>query len=285
MRLRDSHVTIIGLGQMGASIGRALIARRACRLVTGAARKASTRRTALRLRAAHRATDDLTEACDGADLVILATPARTILRQIYAAVAAMKPGSLLIDVGSSKGLICRTGSSAVRGTDIGFIGGHPMAGQSGSGPSSSDPGLFTGRPFVLCPAPGTRPSHKRMAAELVAAVRARSIVIDPSAHDRAVALISHLPHAIAVALIKLAADEPTRLPLRLAAGSFACATRVATSDTDMLLDLLLTNAQAVSKSIAEFQRILGSISGLIRRGQEAKLRRLLAKARSNRSTL
>jgi prephenate dehydrogenase len=215
MRLRDCVVTIIGLGQMGASIGRVLVARRSCRRVIGVSRKPRTRRVALRLRAAHEATGDFDAACARADLVLLATPARTILRQVQAAASVMKPGSLLIDVGSTKGAICRRAASALHNTGVRFVGGHPMAGHSGSGPLSSDPALFRNSPFVLSPVAGTRPADLRLAAELAAAVQARTILLDPDVHDRAVALSSHLPHVIAVALMLQAAGNASRLPLRL----------------------------------------------------------------------
>jgi len=285
MRLKDCNVTIVGLGQMGASIGRALVARRACRSVIGVARKRSTLLAAADLRAAHLVTDELAAACAEADLVILATPARTILRQIPAVAAAMKRGSLLVDVGSSKGTICRAAVKALRGTGIQFVGGHPMAGRTGSGPRSSDPGLFRGRPFVLCPVPGTSPASIGLASETATALQARPVRLDPVAHDRAVALASHLPHAIAVALVLLAAADRSGLALRLAAGSFAGATRVAASDTDMLLDILLTNSSETARSISSFRHVLSSLESAIRCRDEAVLRRLLSKARSARRSL
>jgi prephenate dehydrogenase len=278
-------VTLIGLGQMGASIGRTLVARRACRRVIGVSRKARTRIAALRLRAAHEATRDFDAACARADIVLLATPARTILRQIPAAAAAMKPGALLVDVGSTKDVICRRAKESLQGTGIRFVGGHPMAGQSGSGPLSSDPSLFKGHPFVLSPVSGTTPADLRLATELATAVSAVPIRLNPGAHDRAVALISHLPHVIAVALMLQASGKSSRLPLRLAAGSFKGATRVAASDTDMLLDILLTNGRATGNAIAAFRKRLAALEKAIRKSDEPFLRRQLVRSRRLREKL
>ena len=285
MRLKDCNVTIVGLGQMGASIGRAFVARRACRSVLGVARKKKTLLAAVDLHAAHFVTDKLSAACADADLVLLATPARTILRQLPVVAAAMKRGSVLIDVGSSKGAICRAAAKALHGAGVQFVGGHPMAGRSGCGPGSSDPDLFRGCPFVLCPIAGTRPDSLRLAAEVAAAVRARPVRLDPSAHDRAVSLVSHLPHVIAVALVLQAAGDRSGLALHLAAGSFLGATRVAATDTDMLLDILLTNSPEIVLSLVSFRRLLGMIESSIRRGDVAVLRRLLSKARSFRESM
>jgi len=284
-QLREATVAIVGLGQMGASIGRALIGRRACRRVIGVSRKTSTLRAALRLRAAHEVTRDLESACSRADIVLLATPARTILRLIQPAATSMKPGSLLIDVGSTKGIICRQAASIAQKTGVRFIGGHPMSGQSGSGPLSSDPGLFRGRPFVLSPVASSGPSDIALASRLARAVGAIPILIDPVVHDQIVARISHLPHVIAVALVLLAASSGNSLPFRLAAGSFKGATRVAAADTDMLTDILLTNSRATCSAIDDFRRILLRLEKLIRTMDERRLVKLLVAARSIRSRI
>ncbi len=285
MRLRDCVVTIVGLGQMGASIGRALVSRRACRRVIGVSRKPATLAAARKLHSTHETTRDLADACGRADLVLLATPARTILRLIPSAAAAMRPGTLLVDVGSTKGAICRRAATALKRTGVRFVGGHPMSGQSGSGPRSSDPFLFEGRPFVIMPVRGTRASDLRLAAELASAVGAVPTRVDPDAHDRAVSLISHLPHVIAVALVLQAAEAGSPVPLRLAAGSFKGATRVAASDIDMLLDILLTNAAATSDSISRFRKRLLAFERAIRSRKERWLRGRLTRARRIRLSL
>jgi prephenate dehydrogenase len=276
--LRESIIAIVGLGQIGASIGRVLVARRACRRVIGVSRKASTLRDALQLRAAHEATRDLARACARADVVILATPVRTILRQIPSVSGFMKPGSLLMDVGSTKGEILRCADEHCGWRRIRFVGGHPMSGHSGSGPSSSDPALFDGHPFVLIPAPRAGSRTIRIAAELVHVLGARIVRMDADVHDGTVALISHLPHVIAIGLMLEAAAERPGSSFRLAAGSFRDATRVAASDTDMLLDIFLTNRRAIGKSILSFGKRLLKTGLDILTGDEKELRRTLALA-------
>jgi prephenate dehydrogenase len=285
MPLRDAIVTIVGLGQIGGSIGRALVAGRACRRVIGVSRRPSTLRAALRLRAAHETTRDLAAACARADLVILATPVRTILRQIPAAARALRPGALLMDVGSAKAEVMRAAGRACRGRGAAFAGGHPMAGTEGSGIAASNPALFRGRPFVLTGTRALRPGHRRLLAALLRALGARPAPIDARDHDVAVARISHLPHVLAAALLETAAADRTGLAFRLAAGSFRSATRVAAADTDMLLDLLLANRGPVARSIGDFARRLRSFGGALRRGDATALRRRLAAARRRRTRL
>jgi prephenate dehydrogenase len=282
--LRDCTVTLVGLGQIGASLGRALVARRACRRVLGVSRKPETIREALRLRAAHEASADFDGSCRKADLVLLATPIRTILRLIPRAASAMTPGSLLMDTGSTKRDIL-SAASACLPLGVRFVGGHPMAGRSGSGPSTSDPRLFAGRPFVLTPGPQSGRRPDRLAVELASAVGAKPLTLSAAVHDDAVALISHLPHAIAVALVLEAKYDPGQWPLRLAAGSFMSATRVASTDTDMLLDIFMTNRTSIVRRIRQFRESLRRMETWIRLGKEKELETAIRKAREIREGL
>lgn len=280
--LKTSVVAVVGLGQIGASIGRALVRRRACRRVIGVSRKPSTLRAARRLRAAHVVTRDVAAACAAADLVILAAPVRTILRLIPAAARTLRPGSLLLDVGSTKGAVLRVAARACRRRGIDFVGGHPMAGGTGSGPESSSPRLFQGRPFVLAPPPGARVPAQALA--LVRALGAYPVVLSASAHDAAVARVSHLPHLLALSLMQEAAAG--RGPaLRLAAGSFRSATRVAASDPELVLDILLTNRRAIGGAADRFIGRLRRVARAVRGGNEAALRRWLVEARVLRRRL
>lgn len=283
--LKDSVVCIVGLGQIGASIGRALVGRRACRRVVGVSRRAATLRAARRVRAADIVSRDLAGACGRADIVILAAPVRTILRLLPAAARAMRPGSLLLDVGGTKGEILRRAAPACRGRGVDFIGGHPMAGGVGRGPLSSTPRLFNGRPFVLVPAQGTRPRARALAADLVRALRARPIALTAEDHDAAVALVSHLPHVLALGLMQEAAADRRRLALRLAAGSFRSATRVAAGDPDLLLDIFLTNRRALGRATERYLARVRRIARAVRAGDEGSLRRWLEAARRARVRL
>jgi prephenate dehydrogenase len=284
-RLSDCIVTIVGLGQIGASLGRALVKRRLCRLVLGVSRRPGTIRRALRLRSAHRVTLDLHAACKQADIVMLAAPVRIILSLIPESASSMKPGSLLMDVGSTKTEIFKHATAACLKTGVQFIGGHPMAGHTGTGPSSSDPELFTGRPFILSPSPNARRSSIHLAVELARSIGAIPIRINAKQHDASVALISHLPHVIALALVLEAGIRSNQLALRLAAGSFLSATRVALSDSQMLLDIIMTNRKYILSSIRRFRASLDRLSSTIRRGDDQRMYQMILKARRIRESM
>lgn len=266
-------LAIVGLGQIGSSLGAALIRRRLEPRVVGIVRRAAVRKRALDLRCAHEVTTDL-GAVSEADVVVLATPARTILRQIPQVARLMKAGALLTDVGSTKAEIMR----AARG--LRFIGGHPMAGHERAGLDGCDPDLFARRPWILIPS-NTLPAHVTWAERTVAALGARPVWMkDPAAHDAAVAAISHVPYLAAYAFMQV--DDRA---FAVAGNSFRDATRVAASDVDMVLDFLLTNRRAIAGATRDFVRRLQRLAGAVRRGDERALRQALEAARRRRAQL
>ncbi len=251
-------VAIIGLGQIGASLAAALKKRRLARVV-GISRRPATVREALQRRLIDEAGD-----VDTADVVVLATPVRTLISQLKPAARRMKRGAILTDVGSTKEAIVH----AAKG--LRFVPGHPMAGSEKAGIAGCDPDLFVGRPWVLLPGPG-----RDVIARLVRGVGAKPVFLASAAeHDRIVAECSHLPHLMAYALMGLGAD------LRYTGGSFRDATRVALSDVEMVLDFLLTNRhlRPVARRLArELMRLASS--------DARSLRLALRRARDRRSSL
>ncbi len=262
-------IVIIGLGQIGSSLGAALLKRRLEPRVVGVVRRA--RRVPAGI--VHKLTTDL-DVVREADVVVLATPARTILRQIPLIARKMKAGALLTDVGSTKSAIMRAA------TGVHFIGGHPMAGNEKAGLAGCDPDLFVNRPWILIPS-NTLPAHVTWIGRTVAGLGARPVWMDdPDAHDRAVAAISHIPYLAAYAFLQV--DERA---FRVAGNSFRDATRVAASDVDMVLDVMLTNRRHIPRLARQFSRALSRLATAVGRGDERALRKALEAARKRRGQL
>lgn len=270
-------VAIVGLGQIGGSLAGALTRGRLARVV-GVTRRPETARRARRLGLLAEAGTDLA-AVSGADVVVLATPVRTLLAQIPRVAPRLRPGALLTDVGSTKGAVVRALSRWARRGPA--VGGHPMAGSERAGLEGADPELFRNRPWILVPA---SPDARRRAGfleRLVRDVGAHPIWMDdPREHDLAVARVSHVPHLVAYALT----EEPDGA-VRVAGNSYRDATRVALADVEMCLDILLTNRSAVARAAREFGRRLAELARLVARGDEAALRERLRRARERRSGL
>ena len=192
----DAQVTIVGLGLMGGSLAAALTSRGACRRVVGVARRPLTLRTALDLRFIHEGTTDLREGVRQADLVVLATPVRDILAKLEVIGPMLKPGAVVLDVGSTKRAICE--AMAALPAHVQPVGGHPMCGKESSGLTMAEPELYQDKVFVLAPLPRTQPAALELVQHMVQVIGARALVLDPERHDRLVAGISHLPYMLAV---------------------------------------------------------------------------------------
>ncbi|MCE9582768.1 MAG: prephenate dehydrogenase/arogenate dehydrogenase family protein [Planctomycetes bacterium] len=258
---RFKAVAIVGMGQIGGSLGMALLRRRLTRCVIGIDRDPAVLRRSKARRACTSTSRDL-GAIAGADLVILAAPVRSIVSMAPAIRRALKPGALLTDVGSSKSSVMR----AFRGVP-GFVGGHPMCGTERGGIQAADPRLFDGATWVLVPAD---PAALPEIARLVRALGASPLTLDADDHDRAVALVSHLPYAFALAL---SASARKGLPARLAAGSFRSATRVAAQPAAMSLDILLSNRFHVARAAETMASSLRALGKALRKGDAAAVKR------------
>lgn len=274
-RFQETQVTIVGLGLMGGSLAAALTQRGACRRVVGVARREETARTALSRDWVHHATTALEEGLRGADLVVLATPVRTILSLLEAIGPVLPPGCVVMDVGSTKREIV----AAMNGlpATVEPLGGHPLCGKETSGLEAADPALYEGRVFVLTPLPRTSDWALALGQELAEAVGARPLILEPELHDFLLAASSHLPYLLSVGLMSTAEEVAAGTPLlwELVASGFRDTSRLAASDVTMMVDILSTNRVAVLEMLRRYRRHLEHLTVLLESGDEAALRALL----------
>ncbi len=278
----DARVAIVGLGLMGGSLAAALKAARACREVVGVARRQTTIATALTFGFIDRGTLDLAEGVSDVDMVVLCTPVGDILDKIASIGPLLKPGCVLLDIGSTKQAICQ--AMAALPAHVQPVGGHPMCGKESSGLTVAEAGLYRGHVFVLIPLARTSLSAQRLASALVAAIGAHELRLEPAQHDRIVAQISHLPYLLSVTLVnavsELAAGD--MLPWQLAAGGFRDTSRVAASDVGMMADIIATNRQPILESVHAAQHELAQIEQLLNTSDDAALQVRLQAARRRR---
>lgn len=278
-----SPVCIVGLGLMGGSLAMALKRAGWPAPITAVSRQYGTVDEALKCGAIDSGTTSLAEGVSGAGTIILATPVRTLLRQIPEVGRAARSGALVMYLGSTKAQICAALDALPPGLQP--VGAHPMCGKETAGFASADANLYRNQTWVLCPLARTSYEAFVEARTLAEATGARTLTLDPEAHDRAVAAISHLPYAVAVALINavIAGNEPLAWPL--AASRFRDTSRVAASDVDVMLDILLTNRQAVLEWLGHYVRQLGGLQQALALEDEAILRRLLSQGQQIRSRM
>lgn len=283
--LAGAQVAVVGLGLMGGSLAAALKGRRACAAVTGVARRTATVAQALERGCVDSATTDLARGVAAADVVVLAMPVRTIVAALPALGELLAPGTLLMDLGSTKVQIAAAMEALPRHIQV--CPAHPMCGKETAGLQEAEPGLYAGSTFVLSPLPRTTPDALALAEELARAVGARPLQLDPQRHDRLAAISSHLPYLLALSLVAAAEDAASEDPLlwELAASGFRDTSRLAASDVAMMLDILMTNPGAIGQAIGRLRQQLDSLEQLLERGDEAALGPILEAAAARRRSL
>jgi prephenate dehydrogenase len=285
LTLRDARVAIVGLGLMGGSLALALVERSLCQEVVGIARRTETVREAMAWDVAHRATTDLAEGVAGANVIVLATPVRTILRQIRQLATMSLDPCLLLDLGSTKSDIVAAMEELP--SHVQPVAAHPMCGKETAGLAAAEATLYEGAPWVLVPLPRTSPQALALARELALSVGGLPLVVDADRHDRLIAAISHLPYSLAVALMLTAAEigAEDELVWELAASGFRDTSRLAASDVTMMVDILLTNRAAIGDVLHRASAHLGRLGDMLATNDEEGLRALLVAAHDQRSTM
>lgn len=250
------RVALVGLGQIGGSIGLALGADagwlRTGFDIDGAVRVEAEARAAVD---ATRAT--LAEAVHDADLAIVAVPVDRLAAVVAEVARHLPRGAALIDTGSARGPVTPALHAAAR-LGLCVVGGHPLAGSEGHGLAAARADLFAGSGFVLCPISGAPPA---VVLDLVAALGARALIVDERTHDAALARTSHLPYLLACALRDLGGAAAER---GLAGPAYRGMTRIAAARPGVARAYCAGNAENVRSAWREFRaevdRLLGDLT-------------------------
>ena len=269
---------MVGTGLIGASVG--LAAKRAgVKRVVGFDADPGEVDAALKRGALDVGADGVEEAVAAAELVVVAVPVTQLPTQVQAVLAAVDGESAVTDVGSTKAAVC----AAARGSSQ-FVGGHPVCGSEARGAEHASPELFDGATWFLAPLAETDPAHYRRVHGFVTALGARPVAVDPVAHDRLVALTSHLPHALANVLVNQAGE--TRVeghePLAAAGGSLRDMTRVAGANPRIWVDIFLENSEPVRSALGEHRRRIEQVEEALAAGDAGFLARWIGEAAGNR---
>jgi prephenate dehydrogenase len=274
-------VAIVGVGLIGGSLGLALQARRLAHRVIGIGRSAQSLAAARKAKCVTETTLDVAAGVAAADLVVVATEVGTIPGLLDQVDAAVKPGTLVTDAGSTKASIVAAWEKKRRRRRGRFVGAHPLAGSHKSGPAAADANLFTGRVTVVTPVDATPPTDAEAVGGLWAAVGATVFMMPPREHDKLLAATSHAPHLMAAA-IALATPAEARL---FTAGGWRDTTRIAAGDADLWADILIDNASHVAKALAKIAGAAEKMLTAIEQGDHRTLVKLLARAKENRDAV
>jgi prephenate dehydrogenase len=275
------NLALVGTGLIGASVG--LAAKRA-----GDARVSGfdPDPAALAVAAERGAVDapatSVSEAVADADLVVVAAPVARLAAEVADVIAVSPEGATVTDVGSTKTAVCAAAAGSPR-----FIGGHPVSGSEARGPEHATADLFQGATWFLTPLAETDPARYRLVHGFVGGLGATPVAVDPRAHDRLMALTSHLPHALANLLVNQAGA--TRVdghePLAAAGGSLRDMTRVAGANPRIWVDIFLENADELRSALTEHRRRAEQLEEALAAGDAGFLARWIGEAAGNKRTM
>jgi prephenate dehydrogenase len=256
--METMKITIVGCGLIGGSLALALKRRRP--EISVACLDLPERLPAIReagISDRIGSIDRIASYAPESSIVIIATPVDLVLPMIEKLRPFLRPNAIVTDVGSTKKMIMAEAQKLLPNGPY-FIGGHPMAGSERSGVEAADPLLFSERLYALCPYPDTPTNALLSMMDFVESLPALPITIDPEEHDRIMAMVSHLPQIISIALMHsaLAGDAEHAMLDKLAGRGFLDMTRLAASDYSIWKSILATNREAIDKAISRFNKSL-----------------------------
>ncbi|NLB35475.1 MAG: prephenate dehydrogenase [Elusimicrobia bacterium] len=260
-------VAIFGAGLIGGSIGLDLKKLKIASEITAWGRDQKEIEQVLNAGVADSVTSKISDACKGAEIILLAAPPEAIEHLLGLLPPYLDRGTLIIDVGSVKKSIVQAALKAIGSIpEVEFVGCHPMTGSERRGVENAHSGYFRGAPCILTPADSNSEEMIEKAASFWRTLGMNVIQMSPEEHDLRIGLVSHLPHAVSLALLRSITktiSEPQKI--RESAGpSFYDMTRIAASPVSMWSEIYRANAKNLVKSLED-------ITGELFRFKEALL--------------
>jgi prephenate dehydrogenase len=277
MELR--RLAIVGTGLLGASVALAAKRAGAAAEVAGYDPDPAALAAAVERGAVDDSSPSLEAALAGAELAVVAAPVAQLAPQVRAVLEASADETTVTDVGSTKSGVCAAAGRSPR-----FVGGHPVCGSEARGAEHATAELFAGATWFLTPLTETDPARYRLVHGFVSALGATPVAVDPQAHDRLVALTSHLPHALANLLVNHAGSSRIdgHEPLAAAGGSLRDMTRVAGANPRIWVDIFVENAASLREALGEHRRRVEQLEAALSAGDAGFLARWIGEAAGNR---
>lgn len=277
--MQFEQVAIVGVGLIGGSVGMAIRARNLAQRVIGIDRNSRALDRAIELGAIESGSKELARAC-GSALVVFCTPVDRIAQGILEAAPHCRPGTLITDVGSTKGNIITTVTGKLP-EGVEYVPAHPLAGSEKCGAENGRADLFDNRVTLITPMPGNSRKAIGRVSEFWQALGSRVIELNPDDHDPALAVTSHLPHAVASAVAGVTPKDW----LTLTAGGFRDVTRIAAGNPHLWAAIFQANRHAVLSALAAFTDRLSAFRRLLEAGDGAGIVNWLTEGKQVRDAL
>jgi prephenate dehydrogenase len=283
MNWRIDTLLIVGLGLIGGSLAAALRDKGFARRITAFNRNRASLDYALDAGLIDAAPQSLEAAVADADLIVVGVPTLTVARVFEVIRDHARPDVLITDVASVKGSVVAAAAAVFGSVPPRLVPGHPIAGAEKSGVEAAQAGLFERHRVILTPLPDTDDTALSSVDAMWRLTGAEVVRMDVAAHDRILAMTSHLPHVLAFALVdSLARQSASEDIFRFAAGGFRDFTRIASSDVVMWRDIAIANRSALLDAIDGFTVTLDGLRSAVAAGDGAMLEQVFVRARTAR---
>lgn len=255
-------VAIIGLGLIGGSVGLRLKKTGAASHVVGIDKNEANGLKALEL----GLVDELASLSDGilkAGVVVVATPVDQAIALLPNILDNVKPGTVVLDMGSTKGELCK--SIANHPNRQAFVATHPIAGTENSGPEAAFESLYQNKTGILCDVEKSAPEAAQMARKVYKALGMKIIEMGSQAHDLHIAYVSHLSHISSFVLGQtvLEIEKDEKSIFNMAGSGFASTVRLAKSSPNMWAPIFAQNKEHISKSLGTYIQNLQEFKAMI----------------------
>jgi len=274
------RMSVLGVGLLGGSIGLAAKAALSNLEIVGYGHRKSTLERAVEVGAIDRFATKVSDAVEGADLVVLCTPVGFFEPLLREMVNVLKAGAVVTDVGSTKRSVVRLAEENLP-SGVHFVGSHPMAGSEKRGVEFARADLFQNAMCILTPTVKTDAAVVNGVEAFWKSLGMRTTRLPPDEHDQLLAEVSHLPHALAAALVTLQSEKA----LTLAGKGFLDATRIAGGDGALWRDILMDNRDNILASIGALKKHLGELERLLGGDGRDALAKWLDRAATRRAKL
>ncbi len=257
------QITIVGTGCIGTSIGLALHQNTQDLLVVGHDKDSNNAGKARKLKAIDKTDWNLINACEDADLILLAIPITGIEDTLKAIAPYLKEGCVITDTASLKQPVVGWAEELLPDT-VSFVGGNPLVTSTGSGPEAAEANLFEDNLYCIAPAANAHPDAVSLVSSLVSLLGSQPYYLDAAEHDGLMAGAAHLPLVLALALTHCTTYEAGWREMRKLAGTgFDTISSLVGEDPGALADVLLANRDHVVHWLDAYVNELKSLRDLI----------------------
>lgn len=277
------NITIIGLGLIGGSIALDLKSQLSLN-VYGVDSSDSHSQTAIRLGLVHKVLP-FREGISVADVVIVATPVDSIETLLPTVMDAVSKGTVVIDVGSTKGNICKGVEHHKNRRQ--YVAAHPLAGTEYSGPEAAVRGMFRGKKNIICDSHMSDPEAVVLAEQIFESLGMQTLQMQSSEHDKHLAYVSHLSHvtSFTLGLTVLDIEKNDKHIFNLASTGFESTARLAKSNPDTWTAIFDKNDIYLTEALDSYIKHLQDFRDAIANRDTAYMNALMAKANRIKTVL